>query len=554
MHAGEFDYIVVGAGSAGAAVAARLGERSDRTTCVIEAGGYDSHPFIHIPSFVAAAIGRKATNWRFKTVPQPGMAGREIPVPRGKVLGGSGSINGMVYFRGHPTDYDDWSDAGATGWSYAEVLPYFTRTENNENYPESVFHGHGGPINVKHVDGPNALNYSFMDSLAELQFPACADFNGANSEGYGRRQGLMKDGQRESTAKSMLHPALAKPNMHLITDGHVARVLVEDGRAVGVELTDGRVVRARAEVILSAGAVQTPQILMLSGLGPAVHLQEMGLPVVRDVPGVGENYHDHPASPIHMETNDSTSYALSWKALPRDALHLFQYLLTRKGPLAGNVFESVAFLRTDPSLAKPDVQFVFQPARRLTNPKIPFPLGHGYAISPVALYPKSRGTVRLGSPDPLAAPVIDPHLLEEPDDILPLIRALRIARKAFATPAFARYEGVEVAPGPDIQTDAQWDQYIRETGYTVHHPVGSCRMGSDAGAVVDPELRFNGIAGLRIADASVMPSIIGGNTNAPCVMIGERAADFVLGKPALPAAELPPESVARYKPNKKQAA
>jgi choline dehydrogenase len=211
-------------------------------------------------------------------------------------------------------------------------------------------------------------------------------------------------------------------------------------------------------------------------------------------------------------------------------------------------------VRTDPSLERPDVQFVFQPAKRLTYPKIPFPVGHGYAISPVALYPKSRGTVRLASPDPLAAPLIDPHLLEEPDDIQPLIRALKIARKAFATPAFAKYEGVEVAPGPETQTDAQFDQYIRETGYTVHHPVGSCRMGSDEAAVVDPELRFNGIAGLRIADASVMPSIIGGNTNAPCVMIGERAADFVLGKPPLPAAELPPESVARYKPKAKRAA
>ncbi|HTM95861.1 MAG TPA: GMC oxidoreductase, partial [Croceibacterium sp.] len=378
------------------------------------------------------------------------------------------------------------------------------------------------------------------------------------SEGYGRRQGLIRDGQRETTAKAMLRPALARSNVHLITDGHVARVLVEPTdsglRAVGVELTDGRVVRARAEVILAAGAVQTPQILMLSGIGPAVHLQEMGLTVVNDVPGVGENYHDHPASPMHMETSDTTSYGLSWEVLPRDVMHLFQYLLTRKGPLAGNVFESVAFLRTDPSLARPDVQFVFQPAKRLTNPKIPFPLGHGYAISPVNLYPRSRGTVRLASPDPLAAPVIDPRLLEAPEDILPLIRALKIARKAFATPAFAKYEGVEVAPGPDTQNDAQFDQYIRETGYTVHHPVGSCRMGSDADAVVDPQLRFNGIANLRIADASVMPSIIGGNTNAPCVMIGERAADFVLGKAPLPAAELPPESVARYKPKKRKAA
>jgi choline dehydrogenase-like flavoprotein len=306
--------------------------------------------------------------------------------------------------------------------------------------------------------------------------------------------------------------------------------------------------------VLSAGTVQTPQLLMLSGIGPGEHLREMGIEVVKDVAGVGANYHDHPASPLHMETKNSTSYGLSWPALPRDIWHFFQYLLTRTGPLAGNVFESVAFLRTDPSLAKPDVQFVFQPARRLTNPRIPFPLGHGYAISPVALYPKSRGTVRLASADPAAAPLIDPHLLEHPDDIKPLIRALRIARQAFATDAFAQYEGTEVAPGPDVTTDEALDAYIRETGYTVHHPVGTCRMGSDAEAVVDPQLRFRGIEGLTIADASVMPSIIGGNTNAPCVMIGERAADFILGKPALPAAELPPESVARYKPKAKKKA
>ncbi|MGV3553770.1 MAG: GMC family oxidoreductase [Croceibacterium sp.] len=554
MAAAEFDYVVVGAGSAGACVAARLGEDARRTTCVIEAGPPDSHPFIHVPSFVAAAIGRSETNWRFATVPQPGMAGREIPVPRGRVVGGSGSINGMVYFRGHPTDYDDWADAGATGWSYAEVLPYFTRTEHNEDFPESVFHGRHGPVNVKLVPNPNRLNYAFMDALAELQFPACADFNGANSEGYGRRQGLIRDGLRESTAKAMLAPMVEKGRVHLQTGAQVARVLVEGGRATGVELADGRVIRARHEVILSGGAVQTPQLLMLSGIGPGAHLQEMGIEVVRDVPGVGENYHDHPASPIHMETRDWTSYGWSLKATPRNLWCALQYALTRTGPLAGNVFESVAFLRTLPELDKPDVQFVFQPAKRLTNPKIPFPIGHGYAISPVALYPKSRGTVRLASADPAAAPLIDPHLLEHPDDIQPLIRALRIARKAFATPAFARYEGVEVAPGPECQSDAQWDAYIRETGYTVHHPVGTCRMGSDEGAVVDPQLRLRGIEGLRIADASVMPSIIGGNTNAPCVMIGERCADFVLGKPALPAAELPPESVARYKPKPKRKA
>lgn len=553
MSAGEFDYIVIGAGSSGAAVAARLGEDGGATTCMLEAGGHDHHPFFHVPSFVAAAIGRKDSNWGFATVPQAGMAGREIGVPRGRVLGGSGAINGMVYFRGHPTDYDDWSDNGCTGWSYREVLPYFTRTERNEDHPASVFHGTDGPINVKLVANPNALNYAFMGALGELQFPACPDFNGPDPEGYGRRQGLIGDGKRQSTWQQMLRPALERGNIHLQTDARVARIVVEpkDGglRATGVELTDGRVIRARREVVLSAGTVQSPQILMLSGIGPGEHLHEHGIDVVHELSGVGGNYQDHVASPMHMETSDPTSYGISWKVLPRDILHGLQYLLTRTGPLAGNVFESVAFLRTDPSLARPDVQFVFQPARRLTNPKVPFPLGHGYAISPVALYPKSRGTVRLGSPDPTAAPLIDPHLLEQPEDILPLIRALKIARRAFAARPFAKYHGTEVAPGPDCQSDEEWDAYIRETGYTVHHPVGTCRMGdpAEASTVVDPELRVKGIAGLRVADASVMPSVIGGNTNAPCVMIGERCADFILGRPQMPPAQLPPESVARYK-------
>ncbi|MFC3101504.1 GMC family oxidoreductase [Altererythrobacter lauratis] len=553
MIAGEFDYVVIGAGSAGACVAARLGEDETKTVCVLEAGGPDTHPFIHVPSFVAAAIGRKETNWRFETVPQAGMAGRRIGVPRGRVLGGSGAINGMVYFRGHPTDYDDWADAGCKGWSYAEVLPYFTRTEHNEDYPESVFHGKSGPINAKIVEGPNPLNYAFMDALASLQFKPCPDFNGPDPEGFGRRQGLIRDGLRESSAKNMLKPAMARGNIHLQMHAQVARIVLEGKRAVAVELTDGRVIRARHEIVLSAGTIQTPQILMLSGIGPAQHLQDMGIDVLHDLPGVGGNYQDHVASPIHMETSDSTSYGISWKALPRDIFWFLYYLATRKGPLAGNVFESVAFLRTDPSLSKPDVQFVFQPAKRLTNPKVPFPLGHGYAISPVALYPKSRGTVRLASTDPAAAPLIDPQLLAEPEDILPLIRALKISRAAFASAPFARYNGVEVAPGPHVTSDEGLDRYIRETGYTVHHPVGTARMGDpkDAATVVDPQLRVKGIAGLRVADASVMPTVIGGNTNAPCVMIGERCADFILGKPALPAAELPPESVARYKPGAK---
>ena len=545
----EFDYVVVGGGSAGAALAARLSEREDRTVALLEAGRKDGHPFIHIPSFVAAAIGTKSLNWRFATVPQPGMAGRSIPVPRGRVIGGSGAINGMVYFRGHPTDFDAWADMGAKGWSYRELLPYFTRNENNENFPASVYHGRGGPVNVKYPAGDkaNPLNHAYMDALASLQFKHCPDFNGPDPEGYGFRQGLIRDGRRESTARGMLHPAMKRKNLSVITEAQAARVMLDGRRATGIRLLDGREIKARAEVVLCAGAIQTPQLLMLSGIGPAAHLAEHGIELVHDLPGVGGNYHDHVACPVHMETDDPDSYGISWKVWPRDILAGIQYLLTRTGPLASNVFESVAFLRTDPSLTKPDVQFVFQPAKRLTNPKIPFPLGHGYAISPVALYPKSRGTLRLASSDPHDAPLIDPRLLAEEGDIDPLVRAVKIARRAFAAPSFAKYKGVEVAPGPAVQSDDEIKSFIRGAAYTVHHPGSTARMGAvtDPLAVVDPDLKVIGIEGLRVADASVFPLVVGGNTNAAAVMVGERGADKVLGKPDLPPAELPADSVGR---------
>ncbi len=533
-----FDYVVVGGGSAGAALAARLSEREDLSVALLEAGSADTHPFIHVPSFVAAAINTKSLNWRFETVPQPGMAGRRIPVPRGKVIGGSGAINGMVYFRGHPSDFDQWSEMGAKGWSYHEVLPYFTRSEHNEDLPESVFHGKNGPINVKYVRNPNQLNYDYMEALASLQFPHRADFNGPDSEGYGFRQGLIRDGRRESTARAMLAPAAKRRNLTIITDAMAARILFEGKRATGVALVDGRVIGARAEVVLCAGAIQSPQLLLASGVGPAAHLAELGIAVVHDLPGVGGNYHDHVACPLHMETDDTTSYGLSWKVLPRDICYGIQYALTRTGPLAGNVFESVAFLKTERSLPKPDVQFVFQPAKRLTT-KIPFPVGHGYAISPVSLYPKARGTLRLASPDMRDAPLIDPRLLSEEGEVDVLIRAFKIARQAFAAPSFEKYRGTEVIPGPDVQSDDEIEAFIRANAYTVHHPGSTCRMGVDKDAVVDPDLRVHGIEGLRVADASVFPLVIGGNTNAAAVMVGERGADKILGKPDLPAAVLP---------------
>jgi choline dehydrogenase len=539
--AATFDYVIVGAGTAGCALAGRLAEDPATRICLIEAGGSDQHLVIRTPALVAAAIGTKKLNWRFETVPQSHLHGRRIAQPRGRVVGGSGSINGMVYSRGNPRDYADWVAAGAAGWSYAEVLPYFLRSENNQDLPLSRYHGHGGPMNVMRPRRPNQLNSDFIDAAQSLGFPRTVDFTGATNEGVGFRQGVIRGGRRETTARAFLRPALARGNVTLYTDALVLRVLVEAGRAVGVLYErEGRQyeVRAVREVILSAGTIQTPQILQLSGIGPAAQLFALGIKPVHDLAGVGRNLQDHLACPVMMSTTNSTSYGISAKALPRGIWNVAQYLLGRTGPFASNVFESVGFLKTRPDLDRPDVQFVFQPAAR-PRPTFPLPIGHGFAISPVSLYPKSRGTVTLSSPDPHVAPAIDPALLSVEEDIQPLIRAIRLARRILGAPSFAHYRATEVAPGVAVQTDEQIAEFIRASSYTVHHQVGTCRMGEHPDAVVDSQLRLRGLEGLRIVDASVMPLVIGGNTNAVVVMIAEKAADLIRQRPlAAPAQEL----------------
>jgi choline dehydrogenase len=535
--AATFDYVIVGAGTAGCALAGRLAEDPAVRVCVIEAGGSDRHPVISTPALVAAAIGTRRLNWRFETVPQAQLNGRRIPQPRGRVVGGSGSINGMVYSRGNPRDYDDWAAAGAVGWSYAEVLPYFLRTENNQDLPASKYHGHGGPMNVMRPRHPNQLNRDFIAATESLGFPGTSDFTGETNEGVGFRQGILRAGRRETTARAFLRPALARGNVTLYTDALVLRVIVKDGRATGVRYErDGqqREVRATREVILSAGTIQTPQLLLLSGIGPAVELQASGIQPVHNLPGVGRNLHDHLACPVLMRTTNPTSYGISARALPRGVWAVLQYLLARSGPFASNVFESVGFLKTAPGLDRPDVQFVFQPAAR-PRPSFPLPIGHGYAISPVSLYPKSRGTVTLLSPDPHVAPAIDPALLSVEADIQPLIRAIKLARRILGAANFARYHGTEVAPGAAVQSDAGIAEFIRASSYTVHHQVGTCRMGEHPDAVVDSQLRLRGLDGLRVVDASVMPLIIGGNTNAVVVMIAEKAADLIRQRPPLAA-------------------
>jgi len=528
-----FDFVIVGAGTAGCVLAARLSEDPSVQVCLIEAGGPANHPFVQIPALVGPAIMHRAFSWGLTTEPEPALDNRRIPLPRGKLIGGSGSINGMAYHRGHPRDYDDWARAGNAGWDWQGVLPLFRRSENNADLRDPALHGTSGPVHVMHIPRPNPLNDDFLQAFASLgEFQPCADFTGSEPEGYGLRQGTIHRGRRDSTAAAYLQPARSRPNLTVLTDAQVLRVRVESGRASGVDVfARGGVqpITAAAEVIVCAGAIHSPQLLMLSGIGAPDALRAQGITVNAALPGVGANYHDHPALPLTMEMHDSTSYGLSWRALPRNAWAVLEYLVARRGMLASNVFESTAFIRSTSGLDRPDIQIAFQPARR--NPDgFPLPRGHGFAMSVVNLYPRSRGQVTLSSADIRDPPRVQASLFQDPADIAPMLRGLRLARRLCAAPPLARYQAHEAQPGAAALDDAALIAYLRRAAGTAHHPVGTCRMGVDAGAVVDPQLRVNGVRGLRVVDASVFPSIVGGNTNAPVVMVAERAADLIRGR------------------------
>jgi choline dehydrogenase len=530
----EFDYIVVGAGTAGCVIASRLSEDSGNRVCLIEAGGSNRHPFIAIPAAVGAAIMSPKFGWGLSTVPQEHLHGRRVPLPRGRVIGGTGSINGMAYFRGPAKDFDDWAAAGNPGWSYADLLPYFLRSEHNPEYAGSPFHATGGPMGVSFPTSRNPLCDAFNAAMASLGFRELDDFNVPDPNGYGYRQGTIWKGRRVSTASTYLKVATTRRNLEVLIETRTRRVLLDGKRAVGVEAQahDGiKRLRAGKEVIVCAGAFHSPHLLLHSGIGDEGDLRSWGITPLHDLPAVGRNLRDHPSAPIAMETDDPTSYGHSWKALPRNIGETFRYLATRRGQLASNLFETNAYIRTLPESDRPDLQLVFQPARRNPQP-FPIPLGHGFAIVSVCLYPRSTGRVSLSGPDPLADPLIDPELGSDEADLMTLLRGLKMARKIFAHESFKTYRAREVLPGADVDSDAQWLEHIRRTLTTVHHPGSTCRMGPAGDNVVDHALKVHGLDGLRVADASIYPRLVGANTNASVVAIAEKASDMILGRRA----------------------
>ena len=519
----DYDFIIVGGGSAGAVLAARLSENPGARVLLLEAGGRDNHPFFHLPAGFAK-MTKGIGSWGWHTVPQRHMKDMVIRYTQAKVIGGGSSINAQIYTRGNALDYDEWRQMGCTGWGYEDVLPYFRKAEDNDTY-DNRYHGKGGPLGVSQPRAPLPICDAYFAAAGQIGIPRNLDMTGEVQDGVGFYQLTQKHFRRSSTAVAYLRPARGRANLEVRTGAQVLRIMVENGRAVGVQLADGAV--RGAEVILSAGAIGSPRLLQLSGIGPADHLREVGVPVVFDQPGVGANLQDHLDLFVIAECTGPHTYDRFAKP-HLSALAGLQYLLTRRGPVASSLFETGGFWYADPAARSPDIQLHLGLGSGIEAGVTAMSQG-GVTLNSAYLRPRSRGTVRLASSDPEAAPLIDPNYWADPYDREMSIRGLKLAREIMAQEALKPFVLAERLPGPQVQTDEDYFNYACAHAKTDHHPAGTCRMGADAGAVVDPELRFNGIAGLRVVDASIMPSLISSNTNAAAIMIAEKAADMIKG-------------------------
>lgn len=524
----RYTYVVVGAGAAGCVVANRLSADPDHRVLLLEAGPPDRSPLIHMPVGFTKLTSPKV-NWRFETVPQRHLGNRPMYYPQGRTLGGSTSINAMIYIRGHRQDYDDWLELGNKGWGYDSVLPYFRKSERNERLADR-FHGTEGPMSVVEQLMHNPLTKAFVRAGQEIGLPYNHDFNGAEQDGVGYYDVTQRNARRESSATAFLRPARNRPNLTVVTGAMASRVLVENGRAVGVRYLSGRTEHtayADGEVILSGGAVNSPKLLLLSGIGPGDELRRIGVDVVHDLPGVGKNLQDHMDVYITAET---APVSYNQEDRPDRALrHGLQYLLFRTGPVTACVAEAGAFLRSGGDVRSPDIQIHCLPAYVIDHGRQRVK-GHGVTINTCNLRPRSVGEVTLRSADPLDAPAVDPNFLADPYDWKVSMAAFEKGRELLATSAFAPLIKREHLPGAQVRTDKEIRDYIRQWAKTDYHPVGTCKMGHDDMAVVDTDLRVHGLSGLRVVDASIMPTLISGNTQAPSIMIGEKGAAHILGE------------------------
>lgn len=531
----EADFVIIGSGSAGSAMAYRLSEDGKHSVIVIEYGGSDIGPLIQMPSALSIPLNMSLYDWGFASEPEPHLGGRVLATPRGKVIGGSSSINGMVYVRGHARDFDHWAEQGAAGWGFADVLPYFKRMEDSAG-GEDGWRGHGGPLTVQRGSRTNPLYGAFVEAGRQAGFELTEDYNGAKQEGFGPMEQTIRGGRRWSAASAYLRPALRRKNVILVK-GFARRVIIENQRATGVEIEARKriqVVRARREVIVAASSINSPKILMLSGIGPGQHLRENGIPVIADRPGVGRNLQDHMELYIQQESTKPITLNSVLNPFSK-AMIGAQWLFFKSGLGATNHFEAAAFVRSRAGVDYPDIQYHFIPAAVRYDGKAAAK-AHGFQAHVGPMRSKSRGSVTLRSPDPKSKPVIRFNYMSHPDDWKEFRHCIRLTREIFGQAAFDPYRGKELSPGSHVQSDDDLNAFIRDHAESAYHPCGTCKMGraDDAMSVVDPECRVIGIEGLRVADSSIFPRVTNGNLNAPSIMTGEKAADHILGRTPLP--------------------